>query len=174
MSLALRTPEAVRKDCFGRTVTTDANPQDLSQNMVMEFGWKMDTSVSSDPIPCEKGLVDSKAKIQSFARDCDIKTILQRINANGGDLSVAQIKPGVYGDATMLPDAGLDYLNSGRSSGTTLSRMAEALGLDPAVVAKLSPEQVQVLFDDQIKKLAAQEAAKTSSSSETPKTEEAK
>lgn len=172
MSQAAKTAktETVIKDATGRTIRR--YDLDLSNAKVMEFGWRYDPEVSSDPIPCEKGLVDTDAKIQSYARDADIKTILNRIAANGGDLSVAQIKPGVYGDSSLIPDAGLDYLNSGRDSSSQISRMAEALGLDPTVVAKLSAEQISVLFDDQIKKLAAAKAAEEASKTPAPEVKE--
>lgn len=157
-------------DLTSRTATSPFG-RDMSSGKVNEYGWKTDLEVSSDPIPVLKGEVDTVQQIAAYYPQTDLKTMLKRVEANDGDLSLLQAKPGgQYGDFSEMPHDIFEAQAAASGNAAAIAQMAKMLGIDSATLAGLNADQVQTLFDSKIKSIiASEQAAKSNQEGEANK-----
>lgn len=75
----------------------------------------------------EKGYVDIQEKIQSYAKECDIYSILEKF-ANSGDESFIQKSVGYYGDISSVPTNLNDFNDLVNNGIDNIMAMPEEIG----------------------------------------------
>lgn len=90
---------------------------------------------SSQPKLISKGFINVHDKIQEYAKDCDIYSILERFAASG-DASLLNARNAAYGDISVLPN--------------NLNDFAQFVNTNFKTLDSLNPELAKMVIDDKV------------------------